>query len=199
VNRRVSFWCLSCGPRTSPDARSFSTRMRHPSRGACVVAANHLTLNFQLAVSKRKCAHGLSHSVVHRRRSTNAGASQSGSRISGLVRQARIERLHGDKDAGENVGGCGSTGVRTGRHGRGGHSLPHQANGFPNLPIILLSAYSEMPEGILWLGDDYVMKSELLERLLPIVERAHRRSDERCQRSGARASSPGNAPKRPTG
>ena len=59
---------------------------------------------------------------------------------------------------------------------------------FPSLPIILLSAYSEMPERILWLVDEYVMKSELPERLVPIIERAHRlgpRSDERCQRSGA--------------
>lgn len=45
---------------------------------------------------------------------------------------------------------------------------------FPSLPIILLSAYSEMPERILWLVDDCVMKSELPDRLLPIIERAHR-------------------------
>ena len=44
---------------------------------------------------------------------------------------------------------------------------------FPNLPIILLSAYSEMPERILWLVDEYVMKSEMSERLVPIIERAH--------------------------
>jgi two-component SAPR family response regulator len=43
---------------------------------------------------------------------------------------------------------------------------------FPDLPIILLSAYSEMPERILWLVDEYVMKSELPERLVPIIERA---------------------------
>ena len=36
---------------------------------------------------------------------------------------------------------------------------------FPHLPIILLSAYSEMPERILWLVDEYVMKSELPEQL----------------------------------
>jgi DNA-binding NtrC family response regulator len=61
---------------------------------------------------------------------------------------------------------------------------------FPNLPIILLSAYSEMPERILWLVDEYVMKSELPERLVPIIERAHRlapRSDEGWQRRGAAA------------
>ena len=56
---------------------------------------------------------------------------------------------------------------------------------FPSLPIILLSAYSEMPERILWLVDEYVMKSELPERLVPIIERAHRlapRSSEPLQR-----------------
>jgi DNA-binding NtrC family response regulator len=61
---------------------------------------------------------------------------------------------------------------------------------FPNLPIILLSAYSEMPERILWLVDEYVMKSELPERLVPIIERACRRaprSEEGRQRSGAAA------------
>jgi hypothetical protein len=40
----------------------------------------------------------------------------------------------------------------------------HTKRRFPNLPIILLSAYSEMPERILWLVDEYVMKSELPER-----------------------------------
>ena len=49
----------------------------------------------------------------------------------------------------------------------------HIKQRFPNLPIVLLSAYSEMPERILWLVDEYVMKSELSEQLLPIVERAH--------------------------
>jgi DNA-binding NtrC family response regulator len=61
---------------------------------------------------------------------------------------------------------------------------------FPNLPIILLSAYSEMPERILWLVDEYVMKSELPERLVPVIERACRRaqrSEEGRQRSGAAA------------
>ena len=61
---------------------------------------------------------------------------------------------------------------------------------FPNLPIILLSAYSEMPERILWLVDEYVMKSELPERLVPIIERACRRaprSEQGRQHSGAAA------------
>ena len=50
----------------------------------------------------------------------------------------------------------------------------HIKQRFPSLPIILLSAYSEMPERILWLVDDYVMKSEIPERLIPIIERAYR-------------------------
>ena len=61
---------------------------------------------------------------------------------------------------------------------------------FPNLPIILLSAYSEIPERILWLVDEYVMKSELPERLVPIIERACRRArglEEGRQRSDTAA------------
>jgi CheY-like chemotaxis protein len=50
----------------------------------------------------------------------------------------------------------------------------HIKHRFPNLPIILLSAYSEVPGQILWLVDGYVMKGELSEQLLPIIERAHR-------------------------
>jgi response regulator RpfG family c-di-GMP phosphodiesterase len=42
---------------------------------------------------------------------------------------------------------------------------------FPKLPIILLSAYSDMPERILWLVDEYVLKSELPEGLVRIIER----------------------------
>jgi CheY-like chemotaxis protein len=66
----------------------------------------------------------------------------------------------------------------------------HIKQRFPNLPIILLSAYFEMPERILWLVDEYVMKSELPERLVPIIERAHKlalRPNERFQRRGAEA------------
>ena len=62
----------------------------------------------------------------------------------------------------------------------------HIKQRFPNLPIILLSAYSELPERILWLVDEYVMKSELPERLVPIIERAHKlapHSNERSQRA----------------
>jgi CheY-like chemotaxis protein len=66
----------------------------------------------------------------------------------------------------------------------------HIKQRFPNLPIILLSAYSEMPEQILWLVDEYVMKSELAERLVPMIERAYQRaptSTEPLQGSGATA------------
>lgn len=41
---------------------------------------------------------------------------------------------------------------------------------FPKLPIIMPSA-SEIPERILWLLDDYVMKSELPEGLSRIIQR----------------------------
>lgn len=47
----------------------------------------------------------------------------------------------------------------------------HIKQRFPDVPIILLSAYSEMPERILWLVDEYVMRSELPERLISIIER----------------------------
>lgn len=48
----------------------------------------------------------------------------------------------------------------------------HVKQRFPNLPIILLSAYSELPERILWLVDEYVMKSEFPGELVRIIERA---------------------------
>ena len=66
----------------------------------------------------------------------------------------------------------------------------HIKQRFPNLPIILLSAYCEMPERILWLVDEYVMKSELPERLVPIIERAYKRrphSEKQSDRGGAAA------------
>jgi DNA-binding NtrC family response regulator len=42
---------------------------------------------------------------------------------------------------------------------------------FPNLPIIMLSAYTDIPERVLWLVDEYVMKSELPEGLRRAVQR----------------------------
>jgi len=47
----------------------------------------------------------------------------------------------------------------------------HLKQRFPDLPIILLSAYSEIPERILWLVDEYVMKSELPDGLARIIQR----------------------------
>ena len=50
----------------------------------------------------------------------------------------------------------------------------HIKHRFPRLPIILLSGYSEMPERILWLVDEYVMKSEMPEGLVRIIQRTTR-------------------------
>lgn len=75
----------------------------------------------------------------------------------------------------------------------------HIKQRFPNLPIILLSAYSEMPGRVLWLVDEYVMKSEVPDGLTRVIERAMhstnkkeacsslRRSEEHHQRGGAAA------------
>ncbi len=63
----------------------------------------------------------------------------------------------------------------------------HIKQRFPNLPIILLSAYFEMPERILWLVDDFVMRSELAELLVPIIERAQNLA-ERAQNLAPRSS-----------
>lgn len=63
----------------------------------------------------------------------------------------------------------------------------HIKQRFPNLPIILLSAYSEVPERILWLVDDYVMKSELPEGLVRIIERRLAPRSKECKLSGAAA------------
>jgi CheY-like chemotaxis protein len=63
----------------------------------------------------------------------------------------------------------------------------HIKQRFPNLPIIMLSACAEIPERILWLVDEYVMRSELTEQLVPIIERAHGlalRSKEGFQQAG---------------
>jgi len=47
----------------------------------------------------------------------------------------------------------------------------HIKQRFPGLPIILVSAYSEIPERTLWLVDDYLMKSELPDRLPRVIQR----------------------------
>jgi len=46
----------------------------------------------------------------------------------------------------------------------------HIKQQFPQLPVILLSGFSEIPERILWLADEYVMKSELPEGLARILQ-----------------------------
>jgi CheY-like chemotaxis protein len=52
----------------------------------------------------------------------------------------------------------------------------HIKQRYPEQPIILLSAYSDMPETILWLVDEYVMRSEPVERLMQVIERVSRSS-----------------------
>ena len=47
----------------------------------------------------------------------------------------------------------------------------HIKQRFPHEPIVLLSAYSELPERILWLVDEYVMRSEPVEGLVQVIER----------------------------
>jgi hypothetical protein len=51
----------------------------------------------------------------------------------------------------------------------------HVKQRFPNLPIILLSTYSEKPERILGWWMITCWKCELPEPLPPIMERTHRR------------------------
>ena len=43
---------------------------------------------------------------------------------------------------------------------------------FPDVPIVLLSAYPQMPEPVLWLVDEYVMRSEFPGGLKRILDRA---------------------------
>jgi CheY-like chemotaxis protein len=47
----------------------------------------------------------------------------------------------------------------------------HIKQRFPHQPIILLSAYSELPERVLWLVDEYLMRSEPLAGLAQVIER----------------------------
>jgi CheY-like chemotaxis protein len=50
----------------------------------------------------------------------------------------------------------------------------HIKQQFPNLPIILLSAFFEIPERVLWLVDEHVMKREIPERLVRVLQRMAR-------------------------
>jgi len=55
----------------------------------------------------------------------------------------------------------------------------------PQQPIVLLSAYSDMPETILWLVDDYVLRSESVERLAQVIKQVSRSSEKFRPHSGA--------------
>jgi CheY-like chemotaxis protein len=56
--------------------------------------------------------------------------------------------------------------------GMDAQAIAHQLKQrFPTVPIILLSAYSEMPAALLWLVDEYVMKSEPVERLSGVIDK----------------------------
>jgi CheY-like chemotaxis protein len=53
----------------------------------------------------------------------------------------------------------------------------HIKQRFPHQPIILLSAYSDLPERILWLVDEYVMRSEPIEGLVQVIEQVTRHAE----------------------
>jgi CheY-like chemotaxis protein len=69
----------------------------------------------------------------------------------------------------------------------------HIKQRIPNLPIVLLSAYSQMPERIEWFVDELVMKGELPEEMIRIIEKATHpnkfapRFNERLHRTGGAA------------
>ncbi len=54
---------------------------------------------------------------------------------------------------------------------------------FPNIPIVLLSQYFEIPERILWLVDAYVMKSELPQGLARVIEQVMRPTNTKAVRT----------------
>ena len=54
----------------------------------------------------------------------------------------------------------------------------HIKQRFPDQPILLLSGYSELPGRVLWLVDEWVMKSEPLEGLGKVIERVLRTSEQ---------------------
>ncbi len=68
----------------------------------------------------------------------------------------------------------------------------HIKQRFPTQPIILLSAYSAVPERLLWLVDDYVMRSEPLEQIISTIERIARPGKLKVQnfRAGRSSSMP---------
>lgn len=46
----------------------------------------------------------------------------------------------------------------------------HIKTRFPNQPIILLSAYADIPERVLWLVDEYVMRSDPVDTLVTKIQ-----------------------------
>jgi DNA-binding response OmpR family regulator len=48
----------------------------------------------------------------------------------------------------------------------------HIKQRFPSTPVILLSAFDDLPERVLWLVDDYVLKSEPPETIAAVVNKA---------------------------
>ncbi len=65
----------------------------------------------------------------------------------------------------------------------------HIKQRFPTQPIILLSAYSAVPERLLWLVDDYVMRSEPLEQIISTIEQIAQRGKLKLQNVRAGRSS----------
>jgi hypothetical protein len=125
----------------------------------------------QLATILRRRGHEFPDRVVHRRLPTCPEPSQSDFRNSRLLRPDRVEQPRRHEDSRGKIRGCGSTGYNLeGKTPK--RSSGHIRQRFPNPPIILFSACCDMPERILWLEDEYVMKSELQERLVGIMERA---------------------------
>lgn len=61
----------------------------------------------------------------------------------------------------------------------------HIRQRFPDQPILLLSAYSDMPERIFWLVDEYILRSESIERLIEIIERITQRRQAKKSRAAA--------------
>jgi CheY-like chemotaxis protein len=95
---------------------------------------------------------------VHRRPSTNVGASQSESR--GYCVKLASSGYTAIKTLEETS--VAAVLLEYKQEGIYAEAVAcHIKQRFPSLPIILLSAYCEIPERILWLVDDYVMKSEM--------------------------------------
>jgi len=53
----------------------------------------------------------------------------------------------------------------------------HIKQRFPHKPVILSSAYPDLPERVLWLVDGYVMRSEPPEGLRQVIERVTRHAE----------------------